>query len=97
MGYIKFIIFILIAILISVFAANNDQSVSISLYPLPYEFSASFFLIIFICLLIGVLVGGTALSFKAYYWKRAHGSAKVRAEKLEAKLNQSESKDIAVK
>ena len=97
MKLLKFILLLIAAILVSVFAANNDQAVTINLYPLSYEFSASFFFIIFIAVLFGVLIGGTALSFKVYYWKRVAGSAKHRAEKLEKKIISSDSNKVEVR
>lgn len=97
MGYVKLILGIILAIFIAVFAGNNDQAVELNLYPLPYQFSASLFLISFICIIFGVILGGTALSIKTFYWKRVAGSAKQRADKLEARLNQNKTNELSVK
>lgn len=98
MRFIKLAIVIILGILISIFAANNNQQVELNLYPLPFEVETPFFLIVFFFVFVGVILGGFTLSIKSAYWKRVAKSNKKRVAKLEekAKTKPSTSTDITV-
>lgn len=57
MRILYWIISIPIAVLIAVFAVSNRASVSISLWPLPYEIDMPLFMPIMAALLIGLGIG----------------------------------------
>jgi uncharacterized integral membrane protein len=86
--FFKLIFLILLALIVAIFAANNNQAVSLDLYPVPVQFEISLFIIVFACMMFGVLIAGTLTSLRLMYWKRvAKNSQKTIAklEKLEKK------------
>ncbi|PIR33118.1 MAG: hypothetical protein COV36_03170 [Alphaproteobacteria bacterium CG11_big_fil_rev_8_21_14_0_20_44_7] len=89
MKFLRLLVLLLITIMIGIFAVNNSQLVDIDLQPLPFKFAASFFFVIFVILLCGVILGGTGTSFRALYWKRIAKSREKKIAKLETQLREA--------
>lgn len=83
MRFIKITFFFIASILVAVFAVNNKQLVTVSLYPLPIEFSAAIFIIFFAAFVAGALLVGGLQSFRVFYWKRVAKSAQRKLENFE--------------
>lgn len=85
--FFKLIFLVLLALIVAVFAANNNQAVSLDLYPVPVQFEISLFVVVFACMLFGVLIAGTLTSLRLMYWKRVAKNSQKNLAKLE-KQNQ---------
>lgn len=82
---IKLLLFALAAIIVAVFAANNNQAVSLNLHPLPIQFEVSLFVIVFAAILFGVLLAGTITSLRLLYWRRVAKNALKKLDNNEEK------------
>lgn len=82
--FLKLIIFILLIIVVGVFSAYNNQSVAIDLFPLPIQFEISLFIVVFVCIVFGVLISGVVTSLRLIYWKRVAKNAQKSLAKIEA-------------
>jgi len=88
MKFIKTIIFLVVAILVGVFASNNKELVEVDLFPLPIKFAAASFILFFGGILIGVIVGGGYQTFRAMYWRRVANTTKRKLETAEGELKE---------
>lgn len=84
----------LLALLVAVFSSNNNIAVEINLYPLPYEFSISLVVVVFVSILAGVLMGGTFTSIRVFYWKRRAKHAQKNVEKIKQKTQPEETNNL---
>ena len=81
------IVLLPLAILIVLFAVANRSLVTVSLDPFSttapsYAMSLPLFLVIFAVLILGVLVGGIAVSFGKFRWRLAAHRAEREAARL---------------
>ncbi|WP_417812936.1 LapA family protein [Thalassospira alkalitolerans] len=79
MRIVYWILSIPLAILIAIFAVSNRASVTLSLWPLPYEIDLPLFLPIMVALLIGLGIG------LAYEWL-VNGKHRRAAKRLDGEL-----------
>lgn len=77
---VRFVLLILAAILVTVFAVSNTESVAVTLLPLPYSIELPIYLLIMIPLALGYLGGTFLFSFRN--WR-----LKSRIHKLEQKIS----------
>ena len=82
--FLKIIVLIIISLIVAVFAANNNQAVTLDLYPIPTTVQISVFVVVFACIVFGALLAGTITSLRLIYWKRVGRNAQKTIKKLEA-------------
>lgn len=90
---VKWIVLLPIAILVILFAVANRQVVTVSLDPFGeaqpgLSLTAPLFIVVLLCLLAGVVVGGAAAWMRQSKWRRAarryEGEARALAGELRA-------------
>jgi len=86
--FFKFIVLVIISLIVAVFAANNNQAVTLDLYPIPTTVQISLFVVVFACLVFGALLAGTITSLRLIYWKRVGKHAQKNIRKLESENSQ---------
>lgn len=77
---------LVIAGILSLFAASNREPVSIGLWPLPYLVDAPVYLAVFVALLIGLLIGAAAAWIKGHRYRREMRRCRRRNEALAREL-----------
>ncbi len=60
----------LVALALVVFAVDNRQTVTVSLWPLPIEASMGLYLVLLLTLLAGFLLGELAAWMNGHHWRR---------------------------
>ena len=90
MKIVKLALF-LIAIVVGVsIGISNRQAVTLALEPLPYSIELPLFIVMFGCLLIGLIAGGIVVWWRDGQVRRRARRAESRAGKLEKELSNSE-------
>ncbi|MBV8934449.1 MAG: DUF1049 domain-containing protein [Alphaproteobacteria bacterium] len=79
-------LFLAFAILIVVFAVSNRETVSIAFWPLPFLADVPLYLLCFLTLLIGALIGLGAASFGRRRDRRELRARRRRIDSLEREL-----------
>lgn len=82
--FLKIIILIIVSLIVAVFASNNNQAVTLDLYPIPTSVQISVFVVVFSCIVFGALMAGTITSLRLIYWKRVGKNSQKTIKKLEA-------------
>lgn len=82
-SFFKVFFLVIAAVIVAVFAANNNQSVEIDLYPLPLQYELSVFIIVFVCMFFGAILSGSLTSIRLLYWRRVGKNAQKHLKKLE--------------
>ena len=77
---------LVVAGILSLFAASNREPVSIGLWPLPYLVDAPVYLALFVALLIGLVVGAAAAWIKGRRHRRELRLCRRRNEALAREL-----------
>jgi len=80
-------VFIVVAIALASFCANNDQSVVLDFYPLPGELSAPAYLLVIVPFIIGALFAALVLLPGRLHLGQQAGRATREAEALERELD----------
>lgn len=88
---VRFIVFVPLAIVIVLFALANRQVVTVSLDPFggdPPSFSltAPLFIVLLLCALAGIIIGGVAAWIRQSKWRRAAREFQAEARSLAAEL-----------
>ena len=83
---VKSIVLILLMTVIIAFCLNNNQSVIITLSPIPFEIEAKLFLLIMIVFLVGFSLGIIVSSISLIKIKIYSFFANHRAQRLQTKL-----------
>jgi uncharacterized integral membrane protein len=76
----------LFALALVVFAVDNRQIVTVSLWPLPIEASMSLYLVVLLTLLFGFLLGELMAWLNGHRWRREARLKAKRIEELEREL-----------
>jgi lipopolysaccharide assembly protein A len=76
----RWILIGLFALALVIFAVDNRQVVTVSLWPLPIEASMSLYLVVLLTLLVGFLIGELAAWMNGHRWRR---EARLRAKRIE--------------
>ena len=82
----RWILIGLFALALVIFAVDNRQVVTISLWPLPIEASMSLYLVVLLTLLVGFLIGELAAWMNGHRWRREARLKAKRIEELERTL-----------
>ena len=84
-------IFLVIAIFLILFAVSNRETVSIGLWPLPFLADVPLYLLCFLSLLVGTLIGVAAAWMAGHGKRRELRSRRRRIEALERELTATQS------
>ena len=79
-----------------VFAAQNHDAVTLTLFPLPYEVELPKFLFAFLCFLAGVLIAAVALGLKSSQEHREYKKQRRAIAAMEEELKASKAKESAL-
>jgi uncharacterized integral membrane protein len=82
----RWILIGLVALALVVFAVDNRQVVTVSLWPLPIEASMSLYLVVLLTLLLGFLLGELIAWMNGHRWRREARLKAKRIEELERAL-----------
>jgi lipopolysaccharide assembly protein A len=82
----RWILIGLVALALFVFAVDNRQVVTVSLWPLPIEASMSLYLVVLLTLLLGFLLGELIAWMNGHRWRREARLKAKRIEELERAL-----------
>jgi uncharacterized integral membrane protein len=84
-------IFLVIAIFLILFAVSNRETVSIGLWPLPFLADVPLYLLCFLSLLVGTLIGVAAAWIAGHRNRRELSARHRRIEALERELMATQS------
>jgi uncharacterized integral membrane protein len=76
----RWILIGLVALALVIFAVDNRQVVTVSLWPLPIEASMSLYLVVLLTLLLGFLLGELIAWMNGHRWRR---EARLKAKRIE--------------
>jgi uncharacterized integral membrane protein len=76
----------LVALALVIFAVDNRQVVTVSLWPLPIEASMGLYLVVLLTLLAGFLLGELIAWMNGHHWRRQARQKTKRIEELEREL-----------
>jgi uncharacterized integral membrane protein len=83
---IRWLLIGLLALALVVFAVDNRQTVTVSLWPLPIAASMGLYLVVLLTLLFGFLIGELAAWLNGHRWRREARLKAKRIEELESQL-----------
>ena len=84
-------VFLVIAIVLILFAVSNRETVSVGLWPLPFLAEVPLYLLCFFSLLIGALIGLVAAWIAGHPNRRELGARRRRIDALERELMATQS------
>jgi uncharacterized integral membrane protein len=84
-------VFLVIAIILVLFAVSNRETVSVGFWPLPFLADVPLYLLCFLSLLIGALIGLVAAWMAGHGNRREFGARRRRIEALERELMATQS------
>jgi uncharacterized integral membrane protein len=70
-----------VALLLIVFAVSNRETVSVTMWPLPFLLEAPLYLVVLLGMLAGFLIGELVAWINGRYWRR---DARAKARRIEA-------------
>ena len=76
----------LVALALVIFAVDNRQTATVSLWPLPIEASMGLYLVVLLTLLFGFLLGELIAWMNGHHWRREARLKAKRIEELEHEL-----------
>jgi uncharacterized integral membrane protein len=83
---IRWVLIGLVALALVIFAIDNRQVVTVSLWPLPIEASMGLYLVVLLTLLAGFLLGEIIAWMNGHRWRREARLKAKRIEELEREL-----------
>ncbi|MGH7047025.1 MAG: lipopolysaccharide assembly protein LapA domain-containing protein [Stellaceae bacterium] len=86
MRVLYWIVVLVLAAVLSLFAASNRQAVSLGLWPLPYLVQLPLYLTILLSLLAGFVIGALAAWIAGRRWRREARRGRRRSEALAREL-----------
>ena len=86
MRTIRWVLIGLVALALVIFAVDNRQVVTVSLWPLPIEASMGLYLVVLLTLLAGFLLGELIAWMNGHRWRREARQKTKRIEELEREL-----------
>jgi lipopolysaccharide assembly protein A len=84
-------VFLIVALLVILFAVSNRQTVSVGLWPLPFLADVALYLLCFLTLLIGFLLGVWAGWTSGRHGRRELRNCRRRVAALEQELSATQS------
>jgi lipopolysaccharide assembly protein A len=85
-------VFLLVAVFLVLFAVSNRQTVSVGLWPLPFLADVPLYLLCFLTLSLGALIGVGAASIARGRDRRELRTRRRRIESLERELTATQSR-----
>jgi uncharacterized integral membrane protein len=82
----RWILIGLVALALVVFAVDNRETVTVSLWPLPIAASMGLYLVVLLTLLFGFLLGELIAWMNGHRWRREARLKAKRIEELESQL-----------
>jgi uncharacterized integral membrane protein len=82
----RWVLIALVALALVIFAVDNRQTVTVSLWPLPIEASMGLYLVVLLTLLAGFLLGELIAWMNGHHWRRQARQKAKRIEELEREL-----------
>ncbi len=82
-------IFIIVLATIVVFCINNNQTIQISFSPLPFEIEARAFILILICLFLGILIGISFMGIALVKEKFRNFLGRLKIKSLQKKVSKN--------
>jgi lipopolysaccharide assembly protein A len=70
-----------VILILVVFAVSNRETVTVTLWPLPFSLEAALYLIVLLAALVGFLVGEFVAWVNGRFWRR---DARTKARRIEA-------------
>jgi len=93
---LRWVLIGLLALILVIFAIDNRQVITLSLWPLPFELSTGLYLVVLLALLLGFLLGELVAWMNGRRWRREARLKARRVEELERELTaQSPPKEAA--
>src|SRR5262245_27730343 len=86
MKYVRFAVFVLVALLAILIAVDNRQTVAFSLYPLLAPVEMPLFAVLFVGVLLGVLVGGAVSWWNARHHRRSAKEGRRETARLQGEV-----------
>jgi uncharacterized integral membrane protein len=93
---IKLIFVALFALAFITFAASNHALVTVSLFPLSYAIDLPLFLLVILCLIVGVLISIVVISSRFARLRHQYVSEKKRALTFETELKALKAKNTSI-
>ena len=84
-------VFLVIAVFLILFAVSNRETVSVGLWPLPFLADVPLYLLCFLSLVLGALIGVGATWMGGHGKRRELGARRRRIEALERELTATQS------
>ena len=85
-------VFLVIAIVLILFAVSNRETVSVGFWPLPFLADVSLYLLCFLSLMIGALIGAAVAWMAGHRSRRQLRTLRRRIEALERELTATQSR-----
>ena len=82
----RWILIGLVALALIIFAVDNRETVTVSLWPLPIEASAGLYLVVLLTLLAGFFLGELIAWMNGHRWRREARLKAKRVDELEREL-----------
>jgi uncharacterized integral membrane protein len=95
--FIKWIFIILLLIFFVAFCISNNEIVTVSLFPLPFEADIRLFLLIIFSIFIGIFITACLNSFKAFKGVFKYIKEKSHTKKLNKKIENLEKENTNLK
>jgi len=92
MKFFSWLILVLVALVLILFAASNRESVSIALWPLPDAVELPLYLVLLGVLVFGFIAGELVGWIRSWRWKREARRSRERIAQLERELDGERSK-----
>jgi len=86
MKLFRWMLILLLALVLIVFAISNRTFITLSFWPFPVEIDAPAYLVVLLALLVGFLLGEAVAWLGAGHWRRAAKRHGRRVESLEREL-----------
>jgi uncharacterized integral membrane protein len=83
--------FLVIAIFLILFAVSNRETVPVGLWPMPFLAEVPLYLLCFLSLLVGALIGSVASWIAGHHNRRELSARRRRIEALERELTATQS------
>ena len=84
---IKWAIFTIITAASVVLAVANREEVTITLFPFPISIDLPLYQLIILILLVGILLGGLAMSSSVYKWRKIAKQSDKKTKELEREIS----------
>lgn len=90
MGVLRALLFAICAIVALGFAVDNRQSVSLGFFPFDGKLEAPLFLVVFLFVLLGILLGGTVAWWQGRHVRRVARQRQSETTRLQGELRKQE-------